>query len=67
MLDAMIAAVDAGFSCDGILSVPETGLEDVGHRSDLAGSLRDSVVGPLFNLLAADSRSLPYRKGQLGE
>jgi len=43
MLDTMITAVDDGFSHDGIVSIPETGLEDVGHRSGLAGPLRDSV------------------------
>jgi hypothetical protein len=55
MLDNMITAVDAGFSYDGIVSVPETSLEDVGHRFGLASSLRDKVVGPLSNLLAASS------------
>jgi hypothetical protein len=53
----------AGCSYDGIVSVPTTGLEDVGHRSGLTGSLRDSVVGPLSNLLAAGSWGLGYRIG----
>ena len=29
MLDSMITAVEDGFSYDGIVSIPETGLEDV--------------------------------------
>ena len=56
----MITAMDAGFSYDGIVS-PETGLEDVEHRSGLAGSFRDSVVSPLSRLLATGSRDLGYR------
>ena len=39
MLDSVITAVDDGFSYDGIVSIPETGLEDVGHRPGLAGWL----------------------------
>jgi hypothetical protein len=55
--------MDAGFSYDDIVSIPEAGLEleDVGHRSSLTGSLRDSVVGPLSNLLAPGSWGLGYR------
>ena len=64
MLDNMIMAVEAGFSYDGIVSIPETGLEDVReHRSGLAGSLCDSAVSPLSNLLAAGSRGLRSRIG----
>ena len=45
MLNNMIAAVDEGFSYDGIVSVPDTCMEDVEYRSGLlAGSLRDGVV-----------------------
>ena len=47
MLDSMITAVDDGFSYDGIVSIPETDLEDVGHRPGLAGWLDGSVVRPL--------------------
>jgi hypothetical protein len=43
MLDSMITAVDDGFSYDGIVSIPETGLEDVGRRPGLAGWLDGSV------------------------
>ena len=46
MLDSVITAVDDGFSYDGIVSIPETGLEDVGHRPGLAGWLDGSVVRP---------------------
>ena len=74
MLDNMITAVEDGFSYDGIVSIPETGLEDVEHRSGLSGSLCDSKVSPLSNLLAIGSRRLRYRigsqlyhEGQLGE
>ena len=63
MLDTMIGAVDAGFSYDGIVSMPEIGLEDVRHRSGLASSLRDNVVSPLSNLPAAGSWGLGYRIG----
>ena len=44
MLDSMMTAVDAGFSYDGIVSVPQTGLEDAEYRFGLVASLRDSVV-----------------------
>ena len=50
MLNSMVAAVDDGFSYDGIVSVPDTGLEGVEYRSGLAGSLRDSVVGSTVQL-----------------
>ncbi|KAN0094940.1 hypothetical protein V8E55_003227 [Tylopilus felleus] len=40
MLDDMITAVDVGFSYDGIVSVPETGLEDVKYQRS---SLRESM------------------------
>jgi hypothetical protein len=50
MLDSMITAVDDGFSYDGIVSIPETGLEDVGRRPGLAGWLDGSVVRPLLLL-----------------
>lgn len=63
MLDAMIAAVDAGFSHDGIAPIPETGLKDVEHRSCLAGSLCDRVVSSLSNLLIAGPWDLGYRIG----
>lgn len=44
MLSTMVAAVDEGFSYDGIVSVPEMGLEDVEYRCGLGGSLRDGMV-----------------------
>lgn len=44
MLDSMIHAVDEGFSFDGIVSIPEMGLEDFGRRPGLAGWLDDGVV-----------------------
>ena len=50
MLDSMITAVDDGFSYDGIVSIPETGLEDVGYRPGLAGWLDGGMVRPLFFL-----------------
>ncbi|KAN0094956.1 hypothetical protein V8E55_003243 [Tylopilus felleus] len=44
MLDSMILAVDEGLSYDGIVSIPERGLEDVSYRhSGLAGLLEDGV------------------------
>lgn len=52
ILDNVIAAVDGGFSYDGIVSVSEAGLEDVEHRSRLTDSLRDSVVCPFVQLTA---------------
>lgn len=39
MLDSMIHTVDNGFSFDGIVSIPEMGLEDFGCRPGLAGSM----------------------------
>ena len=57
MLDNMITAVEDGFSYDGIVSIPETGLEDVEHRSGLSGSLCDSKVSLLSKLLAIGSES----------
>lgn len=39
-----MTAVDAGFSYDGIVSVPQTGLEDAEYRFGLVASLRDSMV-----------------------
>ena len=51
MLDSMILAVDEGLSYDGIVSIPERGLEDVGYRSSgLAGLLEDGVVRALLLL-----------------
>ena len=56
MLDDMIAVVDEGFSYDGIVSIPQTGLEDVEYRrSGMGDLLRGSVVGHLFDLLTASS------------
>ena len=52
MLDSMILAVDEGLSYDGIVSIPEIGLEDVDYRSiDLAGSLEDGMVRDLLLLV----------------
>ena len=45
MLDSMIAAVDDGFSYDGIVSIPEIGLEDARY-----GWLDDRLVRPLLLL-----------------
>lgn len=53
VLDNMIAVVDEGFSYDGVVSVPETGLEDVWYRGDLASWLDDGVVRPLLFLAIA--------------
>lgn len=53
MLDSMIHAVDNGFSFDGIVSIPEMGLEDFGRRPGLAGWLDDGVVRPPIFLLPA--------------
>ena len=44
MLDSMITAVDDGFSYDGIVSMPEIGLEDAMYRLD------DNLVRPLLRL-----------------
>lgn len=41
MLDSMFTAVEEGFSYDGIVSAPGTGLED---RPHLAVLLHDAVV-----------------------
>lgn len=46
MLNSMILAVDNGHSYDGIVSIPEVGLEDYGRRPGLAGWLDDFVVRP---------------------
>lgn len=46
MLDDMVAAVDEGLSYDGIVSVPQAGLEDADYRTGLAESLRNGVVSP---------------------
>ena len=51
MLDSMISAVDNGLSFDGIVSVPELGLEDFGHRPGLAGYVDDASVRPLSYIL----------------
>lgn len=75
MLDDMIAVVDEGFSYDGIVSIPQAGLEDVKYRSDMANSFRGSVVSHISNLLTASSCGLRYRikfgrrpsQGQPGE
>ena len=53
ILDSMITVVDEGFSYDGIVSIPETGLEDVGYRTGLAGRLDDGVVRSLLLLPTA--------------
>jgi hypothetical protein len=50
MLESMVMAVDDGFSYDGIVSIPETGLEDVWYRPGFAGWLDGGVVRPLFLL-----------------
>lgn len=51
MLEYTVAAVDGGFSYDGIVSPPALGLEDVKHRFGQVGeSLCDGVVGPLSDL-----------------
>jgi hypothetical protein len=47
MLDSMITAVDDGFSYDGIVSMPEIGLEDARYRLD------DDLVRPLLCLPTA--------------
>lgn len=46
MLESMITAINEGLSFDGIVSVPEVGLEDFGRRPGLAGRLDDAVVRP---------------------
>ncbi|KAG9311630.1 hypothetical protein JVU11DRAFT_7862 [Chiua virens] len=43
LLETMIKAIEEGFSPDGILSVPEMGLEDAAYRPGLAG-LSDRVA-----------------------
>lgn len=50
MLDAMVLAVNEGLSYDGIVSIPEVGLEDFGRRPGPAGRLKDGMVRPLFFL-----------------
>lgn len=50
VLDSIITAMDVGFSYDGIVTIPETGLEDVGYRPGLAGWLDGGVVRPLLLL-----------------
>ena len=58
LLDYTVAAVDEGFSYDGIVSVPEGGLEDIKHRFGQAGELlHDGVVGPLSNLLLSANKA----------
>jgi hypothetical protein len=49
MLDSMIIAVGEGHSYDGIVSMPEIGLEDVDYR-DRPDPLIDGVVRPLLLL-----------------
>ena len=51
MLDAMVLAVNEGLSYDGIVSIPEVGLEDSGRRPGLAARLEDGMVRLLFLLL----------------
>ena len=48
MLDSMIAAVDNGFSYDGIVSVPDAGLEDA--RFGRADVLRENLVSSLSTI-----------------
>ena len=50
LLDNVITAVEVGFSYDGIVSVPETGLEDAGQRPGLAGRIQRGMVRPLLLL-----------------
>ena len=64
MMDSMIAAVDDGFSYDGIVSIPETGLEDW-HRHDLVGWLNAGVVRPLFLLAIAITKEGSYNSGAI--
>ena len=50
LLKNMVTAVDDGFSYDGIVSLPDTGLEDAGQRPGLAGVVEKSTVrlpGPI--------------------
>ena len=52
LLDYTVTAMDRGFSYDGIVSIPEGGLEDIKHWFRQAGELlHNGVVGPLSNLL----------------
>ena len=44
LLDNVVAAVKVGFSYDGIVSVPETGLEDAGLQPGLAGWMKRRSV-----------------------
>ena len=53
MLDSMILAVDEGLSYDGIVSIPEIGLEDVSYKSSgLAGLVEDGMVRALLLLVS---------------
>lgn len=53
LLDSVVTAVEVGFSYDGIVSVPDTGLEDAGQRPGLAGWIEAGMVRPLFLLPAS--------------
>ena len=48
LLDNVVAAVEVGFSYDGIVSVPETGLEDAGQQPGLAGWVKRRLVRPFL-------------------
>ena len=50
LLDNMITAVKVGFSYNGIMLVPETGLEDTGQWPGLAGWIQRGMVHSLLLL-----------------